>query len=238
MYDTSECFDATTGLQFAIFTHLIHLSAFHHIMRVTVEPLAFLCVLTIYAEYTALQEMIATKLCNDLSNATSIHVCDRTALTSDQRQQLSAEMSGEMMRYMGIFSLCAVPASLFTGSWSDTLGRKPLLLLPSAFGLIAEVLFALCSFFLACDNILILVYIGAFFNGVSGGSTTAVSSFFGYIADITDSEAQDESDHCSGSSTFCGRFRRLQCGRTAVEARPSAATSNTFSVSASCCTSS
>lgn len=174
--------------------------------RVTVEPLAFLFILTIYAEYTALQEMIAVKLCNQISNATSIHVCDRSALTEDQRLELSAEMSGQMMRYMGIFSLCAIPSSLFTGSWSDTLGRKPLLLLPSALGLIAELLFALCSLFLACDHILVLVYFAAVFNGASGGSTTAMSCCFGYIADITDSELRTRAITILEAAFFVGGF--------------------------------
>lgn len=174
--------------------------------RVTVEPLAFLFILTIYAEYTALQEMIATKLCQQISNATSIHVCDRTTLTPDQRLQLSAQMSGEMMRYMGIFSLCAIPSSLFTGSWSDTLGRKPLLLLPSALGLVAELLFALCSIFLYADSILVLVYVAAIFNGVSGGSTTAMSSCFGYMADISDSERRTRAITILEAAFFVGGF--------------------------------
>lgn len=174
--------------------------------RVTVEPLAFLFILTIYAEYTALQEMISTKICHDISNSTSIHVCDRTALSSTQKQQLSAEMSSQMMYYMAIFSLCAIPSSLLTGSWSDTLGRKPLLILPSVLGLVAELLFFICSFFLALDNILAIVYVAAVFNGISGGSTTAMSSCFGYMSDITDSEHRTKRIIILEASFFVGGF--------------------------------
>jgi hypothetical protein len=64
--------------------------------RVTVEPLAFLFIITIYAEYTALQEMIATKICNQITNSTSIHACDRSSLSLEQNQELSAEISSQM----------------------------------------------------------------------------------------------------------------------------------------------
>lgn len=174
--------------------------------RVTVEPLAFLFILTVYCEYTALQEMIATKLCFQISNATSVTACDRWSLSPDQQSQLSSELSGAMRWYMGIFSMCAVVASLFTGSWSDALGRKPLLLLPSGLGLVAELLFALCSIYLRSERILVLVYVAAFFNGISGGSTTAISSCFGYMADITDLETRTQRITILEAAFFAGGF--------------------------------
>ena len=190
--------------------------------RVTVEPVAFLFILTVYCEYTVLQEMIATKLCFhitndddagvDSHNDSSVHTCNRSALSPGQRQRLSADLSSEMRLYMGLFSACAVVASLFTGSWSDARGRKPLILLPSALGLVAELLFALCSVFLARDRILVLVYVAAVFNGISGGSTTTVSSCFGYIADITDAHSRTRRITLLEAAFFVGGFIGFNVG--------------------------
>lgn len=175
-------------------------------MPMTVEPVAFLFILTVYAEYTALQEMIATNLCFQISNTTTDTACDRRSLSPQDQEQLSGELSAQMRWYMGIFSLCAVFASLFTGSWSDTLGRKPLLLLPSALGLVAELLFAFCSIYLTSERILLTVYVAAVFNGISGGSTTCISSCFGYISDITDQQNRTQRITLLEAAFFAGGF--------------------------------
>jgi PCFT/HCP family folate transporter-like MFS transporter 1/3 len=91
-------------------------------------------------------------------------------------------------------------------SWSDTLGRRPLLILPSAFGLVAELLLAFCSIFLSSESILILVYVAAIFNGISGGSTTTMSCCFGYIADITDSAKRTTAITILEAAFFVGGF--------------------------------
>jgi MFS family permease len=77
-------------------------------------------------------------------------LCDKTKLPLDTKELLAKEQALQMKYYMGIFSACAILASLFTGSWSDCIGRKPSMILPSLLGIPAEILFAGEQFVTCC----------------------------------------------------------------------------------------
>lgn len=171
----------------------------------TVEPVAFLFILNIYCEYALVQDMISTRLCMTVTNTGNI-LCDKNKLDEATKDVLSKEQASQMKYYMGIFSACAILASLFTGSWSDSIGRKPLMILPSLLGIPAEILFATCSLLLHKEWCLILVYLAAFFNGISGGTSTIFSSCFGYMSDITKSENRTQRLTLLEASIFIGGF--------------------------------
>jgi len=139
-------------------------------------------------------------------NITQDTNCDKFTLPIKDRERLSREQAMQMTYYMGIFSGCAILASLFTGSWSDSIGRKPSMMLPSLLGIPAEILFALASFTLTKDWSLILVYFAAFFNGISGGTATFFSSCFGYIADVTNTENRTKRLTFLEACIFIGGF--------------------------------
>lgn len=158
----------------------------HPLRHLTVEPVAFLFVLNIYTEYSVVQDMIFTRLCMTELGTDDATSCNKQALNATSLNILSKEQALTMKYYMGIFYFCAILASFFAGSWSDRFGRKPLMMLPSALGIPGEILFILCSLFIKHEWSLIVAYVAAIFHGISGGSTTVVSTCFGYIADITD----------------------------------------------------
>ena len=156
--------------------------------KISVEPVAFAFILTIYCEYTALQDMIFLNECMNYQNVTEASNCSKESTTGVVKIAVSGLQATQMMYYMGIFSFLAVFASLFTGSWSDLFGRRPLMMLPSAFGILAEISFIIASIYMYdmdIKNWRLLIYLGSVFNGISGGTTTVVSTVFGYMTDIT-----------------------------------------------------
>lgn len=152
--------------------------------RLSVEPVAFIFFLVIYLEYISLQDVVYHKLCLEIVNSTS-DSCNKTALSDEQVREISKSLSFYNSIYMGILNICTLISCLFTGSWSDSFGRRPLMALPSALGLIAEVIFIICSVKSRSIPVIPLVMVAAFFNGISGGSATVLASCFGYIADVT-----------------------------------------------------
>lgn len=152
--------------------------------RPTAEPVAFIFFVCIYIEYIVLQDFLYNKFCLEITNSTG-NVCNRTQASEDEAVQISKIHSLYISVYMGIFCLCSFIACLFTGSWSDSFGRRPFMALPSILGIISEVIFIICSLHLTSSAVIPLVMVAAFFNGISGGSSTVLASCFGYITDIT-----------------------------------------------------
>lgn len=155
--------------------------------RLTVEPVAFIFFVCIFIEYPVLQDFLYNKLCLEITNS-SESICNRTQATDDEARQISKSLSFYISIYMGIFSLCSFIACLFTGSWSDSFGRRPFMALPSILGLISEVIFIICSIYPRSSSVIPLIMIASFFNGISGGSSTVLASCFGYVTDITEPE--------------------------------------------------
>ena len=172
---------------------------------ISVEPVAFFYILNIYCEYALVQDMISTRICMTLSNSSNV-LCDRTKLPSSLIGLASIQQAVAMKYYIGIMTAAAVIAAFFVGSWSDSIGRKPVMMLPSILGIIAEILFAACSLSLQKEWCLNLVFIASFFNGISGGVSTVISSCFGYITDITDRDNRSKRITLLEASIFIGGF--------------------------------
>lgn len=195
--------------------------------KVTVEPVAFLFILTIYIEYTAVQDVIYIKTCHRLyANYSDDEISDLCLKSSSiynqtdanfrdanvsvptiDKDEISRLTAIQMKYYMASFSICAVIASLWAGSWSDYYGRKRVLILPSFLGIFAEGAFILCSYYLNDTNATYyLIYIAAIFNGISGGSTTVISSCFGYVSDVTVTKERSTRITFLESALFIGGF--------------------------------
>lgn len=154
--------------------------------RLSVEPVALIYFVVIYLEYIVLQDVIYDKLCLQITNSSSSESCNKSALSDNQLKEISKNLSYYNSIYLGILNGCTLIACLFTGSWSDSFGRRPMMALPSILGLVSEVIFIICSI-KSIPNVPVipLVMIAGIFNGISGGSATVLAACFGYIADIT-----------------------------------------------------
>ncbi len=74
---------------------------------------------------------------------------------------------------------------LFMGTWSDKVGRKPVISI-GLLGGVLETIFVLLTMYL--DLSLYLLYIGGFLNGMCGFFTGLTLAVMSYIADCTEKE--------------------------------------------------
>lgn len=152
--------------------------------KITVEVVAFSYILVVFCEFTALQELVFTSTCMTYINTTDPSLCDKHGNDTTTLQITRIE-AVKMKYYMGLMGLTALLATFFTGSWSDKVGRKLPMILPSALGIFAEIILVIVSVFLVTKNLTYLIYVAAIFNGISGGSSSVIAACFGYISDIT-----------------------------------------------------
>ena len=176
---------------------------------ITVEPVSFVYVLAIFAEYTALQELIFTSVCLDIhSNSTDVHHCNKHAsMPNDLQNEITKMVSVKMKYYMMIMGIMASVATLFIGSWIDVLGRKIPMKIPSALGLVSQILFIAASYKKSSLHLVEpIVYTAAIFNGLSGGVSILVATCFGYISDITDNSQRTKRIVLVEAMFFVGGF--------------------------------
>ena len=206
---------------------------------ITVEPVSFLYVLAIFAEYTALQELIFTSVCLNIHNnstddnssfSTDVLHCNKHAsMPDDLQRDITRIVSTKMKYYMIVMGICAVvgklvsrlsnyaeidyfkiffvKATLFIGSWSDTLGRRIPMRIPSALGIVSQALFIAAAYKKSSLHFVeVIVYIAAIFNGLSGGVSNLVATCFGYISDLTDNSTRTKRIVLVESMFFIGGF--------------------------------
>ena len=88
--------------------------------------------------------------------------------------------------FIGVIMFASIPAvfmSLFMGTWTDRVGRKPALLAP-ILGSLFESIIALLVMYLKWP--MYVLFIGSAVNGFCGFFTTIVLAVMSYIADTTD----------------------------------------------------
>lgn len=186
---------------------------FAFLRKITVEPVAFAFVLTIFCEYTALQEMLFTKICLRVANITEASECGRhSSLPKETVTEVVRLQAIVMKYYLGIMGFTGFLAACFTGSWSDMFGRKLPMGLPSLLGLGAEFAFVLVSAFLTRDDLVWLVYLGAMLNGLSGGVASVIAACFGYISDISDLQERTKRITILEGMFFVGGFCGFNLG--------------------------
>ena len=88
--------------------------------------------------------------------------------------------------HIGVTMFASIPSifmSLFMGTWTDRVGRKPALIAP-IFGSLFESIIVLLTMYLKWP--IYVLFIGAAVNGFCGFFTTIVLAVMSYIADTTD----------------------------------------------------
>ena len=150
-----------------------------HLRKITVEPVLFFYMLCYIMSLPIVQQLAFKKVCREKYDD---EICKNlTKLQEDYVQ----ETTSKWILYQSVSStLPSILASLILGSWSDRVGRKVILILPSVGGVIAYINYMInAAFFsLNVDFLLIGVCISGFF----GGFATTLLGVFSYISDITD----------------------------------------------------
>ncbi len=140
--------------------------------------MAFNSLITLNSEYfVAYYNTLYLGFTNALTNMTVTALEKPEAIA--QAAQSASSVSGLTMLVMGVI---AVPISYLMGSYSDTVGRRIVLLMPVTGLILASVLELLLMYFKFSSG---WFYLTVAIIGISGGPCALLGIAFAYIADIT-----------------------------------------------------
>ena len=147
--------------------------------KVTVEPVLFFYMLCTIMSIPLVQQLAFNKICQDKYDA---QICKN--LTKSQ-EDFVHERTSKWILYQSVSLMVpSIAASLILGSWSDRVGRKTVLILPSVGSVLLYINYMLNVKFFSLDVNFILI--GVCISGFFGGFVTTLLGVFSYISDITD----------------------------------------------------
>jgi MFS family permease len=181
------------------------------VKEITVEPIAFLYMLSTFAEYTTVQDLVFVKFCSKLLNESNSHINDCIDLNQNITNELSVietKTTQLLISYNTILYLTAIISSFIAGSYGDSFGRIAPLLWPSFGSLISQLILITISFNIDSNintfNVFLLFC--AFISGISGGSSSLMTNAFGFISDITQENERTIRIVALETSIFFGGF--------------------------------
>ncbi|XP_063080146.1 proton-coupled folate transporter isoform X2 [Engraulis encrasicolus] len=148
---------------------------------VTVEPVIFWYMTSTFIVSPAYQQLIINKVCYELFD-------DKTICTDPERdhaddKELQERASVVLLLYMATLSLVSIPPALLLGSWSDSAGRRSVMVLPSALSLAAGAVLIVVQQLPQVSVWWMLTT--AVIVGMTGGHVSIFLSCFSYLADAT-----------------------------------------------------
>ncbi|XP_048084438.1 proton-coupled folate transporter [Alosa alosa] len=148
---------------------------------VTVEPVIFWYMTSTFIVSPAYQTLIINKVCSELFQDQSI--CVNPEQHHDGDEELQRRSSLVLLLYLAVFSLVSIPPALLLGSWSDSVGRRSVMILPSALSLAAGAVFVCMNELPQMGVMWVLAVAGIV--GLTGGHVSIFLSCFSYLADAT-----------------------------------------------------
>ena len=148
-------------------------------LSITVEPVIFFYMMCRFMLNPLSQQLALKKICHQEYGD---EICKN--LTKSQEDFVHQKTSKWILYQSVAWTLPSIFASLILGSWSDKVGRKVILILPSVGSVLLYVNYVLnVAFFSLHVNYLL---IGVCVSGFFGGFATILLGVFSYISDITD----------------------------------------------------
>ena len=147
--------------------------------KITVEPVLFFYMLCTIMSIPLVQQLAFNKICQDKYDA---EICKN--LTKSREDFVHARTSKWILYQSVSQAVPSIAASLILGSWSDRVGRKTVLILPSVGSVLLYINYMLNVKFFSLDVNFILI--GVCISGFFGGFATTLLGVFSYISDITD----------------------------------------------------
>ncbi|XP_012679911.2 proton-coupled folate transporter [Clupea harengus] len=148
---------------------------------VTVEPVIFWYMTSTFIVTPAYQQLIINKVCYELFDDKSI--CINPEHKHHDDKEIQQRTSLVLLLYMAILSLVSVTPALLLGSWSDSAGRRSVMVLPSVLSLVAGAVL-ICMDQLPQVDVLWVLATAAIV-GLTGGYVSIFLSCFSYLADVT-----------------------------------------------------
>ena len=147
--------------------------------KITVEPVLFFYILCTIMSVQLVQQLAFKKICQDKYDA---ETCKN--LTKSQEDFVHEKTSRWILYQSVSLMVPSIAASLILGSWSDRVGRKTVLILPSVGSVLLYTNYMLNAGYFSLDVNFILI--GVCISGFFGGFATTLLGVFSYISDITD----------------------------------------------------
>ncbi|XP_066299396.1 proton-coupled folate transporter-like [Branchiostoma lanceolatum] len=151
---------------------------------VTVEPIAFLIVMSVVMNLTLQQQYIYYRIANGTVNQQGSSCYGNSSNSSEYQERQSDQ--AEAIQWATVLQLASgIPALIVTvliGSLSDKLGRKLNLIIP-ILGTLAK--FLLAAFVVQFNLPLAVLIPASFINGLTGNNPALMGGAYAYIADIT-----------------------------------------------------
>lgn len=147
--------------------------------KITVEPVLFFYMLCTIMSVQLAQQLAFNKICQDKYDA---ETCKN--LTKSQEDFVHEKTSKWILYQSVSLMVPSIAASLILGSWSDKVGRKTVLILPSIGSVLLYINYMLNVGYFSLDVNFILI--GVCISGFFGGFATTLLGVFSYISDITD----------------------------------------------------
>ncbi|XP_078001050.1 proton-coupled folate transporter-like [Glandiceps talaboti] len=154
---------------------------YDYIRVVTVEPACMLFTWAIFMQGPATQQLLIQKICESKYNQT---VCNNLDKFSEEENAVQSVASHWVFYITACLAIPCIGSSLFICSWSDTIGRKIPMLIPSCGSVLGSMVMIILSMYMHLPYQLILI--NSFLIGVGGGFGTFNVLAVTYISDITD----------------------------------------------------
>ena len=147
--------------------------------KITVEPVLFFYMLCTFMSIPLIQQLAFNKICQHKYDA---ETCKN--LTKSQENFVHEKTSKWILYQSVSLMVPSIAASLILGSWSDRVGRKTVLILPSVGSVLLYIDYMLNAGYFSLDVNFILI--GVCISGFFGGFATTLLGVFSYISDISD----------------------------------------------------
>ncbi|KAJ7383109.1 hypothetical protein OS493_030639 [Desmophyllum pertusum] len=156
---------------------------------VTVEPVLFLYAFGLFMNVPVAQQFVYSRLSE--AKGFPYHFQQKTGCEgkelNDSMKKLEKEVQTEASYVqLGIVMFSAIPSiiiSLFMGGWSDKVGRRPALILPTLGSALEAVVVLFVMYF---KLPIYCLFIGGFLHGICGYYTTIILACMSYVADTTE----------------------------------------------------
>lgn len=150
------------------------------------EPVLLLYMLAVSAEYTFVQELVSIKLCANKLNLNSTDQLSKLCEKKTSFKLYEGEYLSLIQWYNSIFYIFPLITTTMMSSWTDLFGRRFTLMVPVLFSLFVQIIFLYASTQILQQNIIVFVMVGGLLSGISGSSSTVISSTHSYLTNHVD----------------------------------------------------
>lgn len=172
--------------------------------------------LSISIEYTFVQELISVKICTTKLNITDKETMFKQCGLKTSFQKYENEYLNAIFIYGLILGALPLATTTLMGSWNDLFGRRFTMLLPALFTLLVEIILTFASSKILEQDIIVWIMICAFLSGLSGSSSSMISSTHSYLTCHVDKMKMTLRMTILEACIFIGGFLGFNIGKCVV----------------------